>query len=85
MSYLQSDSLSCQFFIALPDILGIQSDDVMLESIHQYLGLPSPAMKPCIDKQQYIGRRNRCQNVDEYGEAVARAQIQGRNFLRAHN
>ena len=65
MSYLQADTLSCQFLTALPDILGIQSDDVMIESIYQYLGLPSPAMKPFIEKQHYIGRRNRCQKVDE--------------------
>ena len=57
----------------------------MMDSIHQYLDLPSPAMKPFIEKQHYIGRRNKCQEVDESREAVARAQIRGGDFLGAHN
>jgi len=47
-AYLQVDELSTQFLTALPDVLGIMSDKVILEAFHQYLGRPSPIMKPYI-------------------------------------
>ena len=85
LSYMQSDNLSVQFVTALPDVLGIMQDKIFLEAISQYLGQPSPAMKPFTHKPYYIGKRSKAQVVDEYGDAVARAQIKGGHFLKSHN
>jgi len=82
--YLQIDNLSCQFLIALPDVLGIMSDKVMLEAFHQYLGQESPAMRPYLSGDHFIGRRGCEQVVDRYGDAVARSNLQGGDFIRAH-
>ena len=85
LSFLQTDSLSNQFITALPDILGIMKDEILLEAFHQYLGQPSPAMKPFIHQPHYIGRRSRNQVVDKYGDSVARSFLLGGDFIRAHN
>lgn len=45
-SYLQVDKLSSQFLTALPDVMGIMSNNVILEAFHQYLGRLSPIMRP---------------------------------------
>jgi len=56
-STVKSNKLSSQFFASLPDMLGIISDNVFLEYIHQYLDLSSLAMKPFLQWPYYIGRR----------------------------
>ena len=64
MAYLQCDNLSTQFLTALPDVLGIMSDRIILEAFHQYLGQESPVMKAYLHTDHYIGRRGHEQIVD---------------------
>ena len=45
-SFLEADALSTQFLTALPDVLGIQHDKIITETVHTYLGQPSPCMRP---------------------------------------
>ena len=84
MAFSQIDTLSSQFLIALPDVLGIINDDAILECFHQHLGLPRPAMCPYVDTPHYIGRRGREMVVDVYGDVVARAMMSGGDFIRSH-
>ena len=84
-AYLQVDELSTQFLTALPDVLGIMSDKVILEAFHQYLGRPSPIMKPYTHQQHFIGRKGYEQVVDEYGDSVAASNLRGGDYIRAHN
>ena len=46
------------------------SNDVFLECMHKYLGLPSPKFT---------------QEVAKYGDLVARSMLRGGNFKRAHD
>ena len=76
-AYQQVDNLSSQFLTALPDVLGIMSDRVILEAFHQYLGQASPAMRPYIGSVHYIGRMGCEAKVDPYGDIVARTCLGG--------
>ena len=67
LSYLQSSKLNSQFITSLPAMLGIMSEDVFLECMHQYLSFPSPTMKSYLRWHHYIRRINFTQEVNEYG------------------
>ena len=85
MAYTQVDELSCQFLTALPDVLGIMSDKVILEAFHQYLGQASPAMRPYLNGDHFIGRRGYEQVVDKYGDSVAACNLRGGDYHRTHD
>ena len=76
-AYLQCDNLSSQYLTALPDVLGIMTDKVILEAFHQYLGQPSPAIRPFLYRTHYIGRRGMEDEVDTYGDVVDRTMLNG--------
>ena len=84
LSFLESCDLSNQFLTALPDVIGIQGDKVLIEAAHTYLGQPSPGMKPYTNTTHYIGRRGHEEVVDQYGDVVARCSLKGGDFWRAH-
>mmetsp|Transcript_5394 Transcript_5394/g.5918 ORF Transcript_5394/g.5918 Transcript_5394/m.5918 type:complete len:374 (-) Transcript_5394:71-1192(-) len=73
---------SAQFLIALPTSTGILPNKVLLEMFPLYIGLPSPAMRPFVDEPHYIGHHS--QEVDEFGDSVARAMLAGGDFIRSH-
>ena len=83
LAFRNCDDFSRMFLISLPGILGIMNDKVISECFAQYLGLPSPAMRPFVG--QYIGRANRSQVVDENGNSVANALLSGADFARGHD
>jgi len=61
------------------------TDKVILETFHQYLGQPSPAMRPFLYRTHYIGRRGMEDEVDKYGDVVARTMLNGGDFGRVHD
>jgi len=71
----QCNNLSSQFLTALPDVLGIMSNQVILEAFHQCIGQASPAMRPFVGTTHYIGRYGKEAVDDEYGDVVARSSI----------
>ena len=79
---LNSDTLSSQFLTALPNATGIMPDKILIEVFAHYMGLPSPAMKPFNATPHYIGRDG--QQIDQYGDAVARARLCGGDWQRSH-
>jgi hypothetical protein len=71
---LNCDKLSSQFLTALPNAIGIMPDKIIIEVFAHYMSLPtSPAMKPFTNTTRYVGRDG--QQVDQYGDAVARTRI----------
>ena len=80
------DTYSAQFVAALPCLLGIMHDRVMHEAFAKYLALPSPAMISFCDPEfpHWIGRKGKEQLVDQYGDAVARAEVNGGDWIRSH-
>lgn len=64
--------------------LGIMLDRVILEAFHQYLGQPSPVMRPYIGSIHYIRRMGCETKVDEHGDISARSCLQGGNGMRAY-
>ena len=79
---LNSDTLSSQFLTALPNATGIIPDKIIIEVFAHYMSLPSPAMKPFNATTHYIGRDG--QQVDQYGDAVARAKLCGGDWQHSH-
>jgi len=77
---------SAQFVAALPCLLGIMHNRVLHEAFTQYLALPSPAMVPFCDPllPHWIGRAGKVQLVDEYGDSVARTEVNGGDWIRLH-
>ena len=84
ISFLESCDLSTQFLTALPDVIGIQGYKDLIETVHTYLGQPSPGMKPYTSTTHHIGRRGHEEVVDQYGDVVARCNLKGGDFWRAH-
>jgi len=78
------DSLSTQFFTALPDILGILTDLVILEAFHQHLGLHIPVMTPFLHRHHFIVQHGHQAVVDQYRDTAEHANIRGGDWLRAH-
>ena len=77
------DTLSSQFLTVLPNATGIMPDKIVTEVFAHYMGcLPSPAMKPFNDSTHYIGRDG--QEIDQYGDSVARARLCGGDWQRSH-
>ena len=70
---------------ALPSTYGILPDSVVAEAFAAYLGLPSPAMRCFTHRPHFIGRSGRTQIVDPYGDSVARAMLNGGDFIRSHD
>jgi hypothetical protein len=63
------DRYSSQFLNSPPDAIGFLSDSIFPEVFTQYLGLPSPAVRPFIG--QYIGTPSQVYQVDDYGNHLA--------------
>ena len=66
--------------------LRIMQDRVLHEAFGQYLALPSPAMVPFCDPllPHWIGRAGNEQLVEKYGDLVARAEVNGGDWIRSH-
>ena len=79
---LNSDTLSYQFLTALPNATGIMPDKILIEVFAHYMGLPSPATRPFNATPHYIGRDG--QQIDAYGDTVARARLCGGDWQRSH-
>ena len=79
---LNCDTLSSQFLTALPNASDIMPYKIIIEVFAHYMSLPSPAMKPFTTTTHYIGRDS--QQIDQYGDAVARARLCGGDWQRSH-
>jgi hypothetical protein len=79
---LNSDTLTYQFLTALPNATGIMPDKILIEVFAHYMGLPSPATRPFNATPHYIGRDG--QQIDAYGDTVARARLCGGDWQRSH-
>ena len=80
---LNTDTVSSQFITVLPNATGIMPDKILTEIFAHYMGLPSPSMrKPFNASTHYIGRDG--QQIDQYGDAVARARLCGGNWQQSH-
>ena len=82
ISYFNIDEVSSIFLRALPNQDGIMRNDVFLEGLRTYLGLPSHVLTAFNDGCHYIGR-NRLP-VDGYGIAVRNAGLKNSDYHRAH-
>ena len=61
------------------------TDKVILEAFHQYLGQPNPEMRPFLYQTHYIGRKGTEDEVDQYGDVVARMMLNDGDFVKAHD
>lgn len=85
LTYLNLDSFSSQFLIALLNVLGIQTNQVFTESLHTYLALPSPTIQPFTSTPHFMGCSSRSTRVDAYNNVVACCCLNDGDYWRAHN
>ena len=57
---------------------------MILQTIHKYLELPVPAIKPFTHSPHCIGYKDHGVEVDQYGDEVVRYHLNGFNYWRAH-
>ena len=69
MAYLEQDEFSHQFLMSLPN----------------HLDLPSPAMRLFVAASHFIGRQEHVVTVNQFGDSIARCNLSGGDFHRAHS
>ena len=58
LSWYNTDEISIQCLLALPNRDGILKNDIFIEAVRCILGLPSHILQPFLDGHHFIGQCN---------------------------